>query len=405
MCVWEERHCSKRSPSPPSDSPRVLTENDALGSRQVTLGVSLKKTCKQTWKRRSLLLPGLFLTFILTSSLSSLTSSSAWAGRTHSECERAFSLSSVNRVANGIAAKLVRAGLDAYAYMVQWKSSAASKGPWLEEGNMLVNGVTREQVKKWMKTVGKSSIGIGLNRLPENRPKLGYLRIGDEFYEFMDIQRSEGATDDVYTASFVDYVLSLRENRKGKYYHFTEVTIPMTAAEMRAIRRFIGARKNGKIKAKFDIPGRKRTYTDSSMERVTERFEAYEAGQEIDPVMGEEWGDLFVESCAAACTSWLNPLWLEHYDRAEELRRIIKKYHLDFTHVDTRYVWHNFRNPQVGAVTLFGIEDSQIGLTDDFIRKNTLHKVRGLAKWGTIPDPKSGGQRYLLRDWLNRTRR
>lgn len=312
----------------------------------------------------------------------------AWAQR---DCRDLFS--SVPQVApmskTEYVSKLVQAGVDSTAYVVNWTAiKESARGPFPESGEFVVSGVPWRQAGEWMDAVGENTIGLIVTGLPESNPGTAGLRIGNHYYPYYTVNGPPADHETFYSP-----VRSRRE--------FTELTISVMPEEMKAVEAFIAARQKKEIVAKENIRG------------------GAAKGETINPDFDIEKMGLVNESCAGACTSWFNPQWLKHYDAPEVLRSIAERLELKPTPVAKQAIWGHVRRPGPMGITLFGIDRANIGetlyaqpdLMTNFIENNAWFKLRGMPAYGYIPDPQSGltttirSTRTPLKAWLEESQR
>ncbi|MDX9730641.1 MAG: hypothetical protein RBT63_02615 [Bdellovibrionales bacterium] len=270
---------------------------------------------------------------------------------------------------------LIESGLGAHAYTVDWRlKPEANAGPYARSGEFISVGLPSNKIGTWMDAVGHETIGLGL----EGVGALGTLgsaglRVGRDYYS--------------YTAAMGDAGAS----RFGARGEFTEATFYVTPREMTEIRKFIEARYRKQIFAQFDMP------------RLS-----LEKGDRLDPFFDS--GDHFSlrrESCAGACTAFINPKWLEHYEGARILQRLADRLQLEPTGVARAMVWRHIRSPEVIGITQFGIQHGRMDLVENYIRENRYGTLRGLPVYSLIPDPPTGENNQLtakrtpLSAWLS----
>ncbi|MBL7689229.1 MAG: hypothetical protein JNJ49_14430 [Bdellovibrionaceae bacterium] len=312
--------------------------------------------------------------------------SAAWAQR---DCRDLFSSipQATPMSKTEYVSKLVQAGVDSTAYVVNWTAiKESARGPFPESGEFVVSGVPWRKAGEWMEAVGESSIGLIVTGLPESNPGTAGLRIGNQYYKYNRIH------DARYSGEGSELFYSVAQPRR----EFTELTISVTPEEMKAVEEFITARQKFEIVAKRDIRG------------------GASKGEPIQPDFDIEKMGLVNESCAGACTSWFNPQWLSHYDAPEVLRGIADRLELKATPVAKQAIWGHVRRPGPMGITLFGIDRENIGetvyaqpdLMTNFIVNNAWFKLRGMPAYGYIPDPQSGltttirSTRTPLKTWL-----
>ena len=295
----------------------------------------------------------------------------AWAQR---DCRDLFSSvpQAVPMSKREYVSKLVQAGVDSTAYVVNWTAiKESARGPFPESGEFVVSGVPWRRAGEWMDAVGKNTIGLMVKGLPESNPGTAGLRIGERLYRYSDIHQPTIGRKEVYEPFY-----SMAHPRR----ELTELTISVTPEEMKAVEAFVAARQKDEIVAKENIRG------------------GAAKGETINPDFDIEKMGLVNESCAGACTSWFNPQWLKHYDAPEVLRSIAERLELKSTPVAKQAVWGHVRRPGPMGITLFGIDRANIGetvyaqpdLMTNFIASNAWFKLRGMPAYGYIPDPQSG---------------
>lgn len=274
-----------------------------------------------------------------------------------------------------MAEALVEAGLQDSAYAVNWKLKRQSEsGPYSRSGEFIAVGIPDKKVAQWVRAVGRNTIGLGLNGFGMY-DSLGsaILRVGDKFFSYSTIQDG-GIPYPVRTQSF------------------TEATFFVTPYEMKAILDFIKARKLRTIRAVSKIRG-------GPLE-----------GGVISPEFDDSKNSLTKESCAGACTSFANPLWLEHYQDlpgAAILRQLVDRLELESTATARGMVWRHARLSNVMAVTQLRFTP-EVGMS--FMDSNKWGNLRGLPIYSLIPDPLSGENNQLvskrtpLDEWLKSAR-
>lgn len=284
--------------------------------------------------------------------------------------------------------KLIEAGLDQTAYVVNWHAiKESARGPFPESGEFVVSGVPWSKAGHWMDAVGESTIGLMVDGLPEANPGSAELRVGNRYYSYQDVRSLRDDRREVYSLFY-----ELRSPRQ----YVTELTLTVTPEEKQAVLHFLAARQKGTLVAKTDIRS------------------GVKAGEVIRPGFDIEKMGLSRESCAGACTSWFNPAWLKHYDAPEVLIALAERLELRATPVAKQMIWGHVRRPGPMGITLFGIDRANIGetsfrmldLMSNFIKNNAWLKLRGMPAYGYIPDPVSGAtetilsQRIPLTTWL-----
>lgn len=288
-----------------------------------------------------------------------------------------------------LATLIADAGLSSSAYAVQWKLKETSNpGPYPTSGEFLAIAVPFEKLNDWVSGVGKNTIGLAVEGHPEDgRFHSAILRIGTHLYEWSDIQEN---------GSFKE----LTQNRP--YEGFTEATFIVTKAEMRAIEKFIADRSGDGIKA------------------VKKVRNGPDVGEVINPEFDYSKNTLTKESCAGACSSFYNPLWLTHYKAAEGgeavnsrqkarfdaamiLENMRVRLGLESTPIAKAMVWRHARNPNLMAITQVGTSPAA---TSNFIERNKWGVLKGMPVYSLIPDPKGGennqviAKRTALAEWL-----
>ncbi len=275
---------------------------------------------------------------------------------------------------------LVRIGLSETAYVTKWSLTAAglqtSKGRFPARGEFVVTGVPSGKLTTWMNVVGKNTVGLVLDDHPDSSPGTASLRVGKHYFEFWDVRdaKERPVRPDPFTGG-----------------RLTELTLPISAPEQKAILDFIQARQRREIIAKHS------------------RGAGVKEGEPIAPDFDSHKFTLAEESCAAACSSWFDLRWLEHYDAPSALKRLVERFDLKATFVAKQMVWGHVRLPGPIGITIFSI-DSAPELAESFREKNEWHSIRGIPAYGYIPDPKSGqtgtikSKRLTLQEWLEANR-
>jgi hypothetical protein len=272
----------------------------------------------------------------------------------------------------------VKSDLADHAYVADWKVKFDDERDTMpREGETLVVGVTAKENEEWMEKIGQNSIGLILNGLPEEAHGSAFLRIGNKFYSEDRIRVGR---------SPLNFTNVIRKATRSLGY--MEVTFNVSPEEMKALQDFVDARGAKKIIAKFDVPrGPKK-------------------GEPLTPVWTHTGDNLLKESCAAVVLSWTNEDWLAHYDKAEPLRRLRERLHLNWTYVANRLMWENFRNPSANYITLHRIDRSDKNLVEDFMKNLSWGSVRGLFPFAFVsdnPDTSSSkfeSERIPLAQWL-----
>lgn len=270
---------------------------------------------------------------------------------------------------------LVRLGLSNTAYVTKWaltpQGKQTAKGRFADRGEFVVAGIPSSKLDAWMNRVGKDTVGLVISGHPADNPGTASLRVGKFYFEFNDVRRR---SDEFRPDSFSNDAL-------------TEITLPIPAAEQKAILDFIKARQRDQIIAKHS------------------RGAGVKKGEPIRPEFDSRKFTLAEESCAGACTSWFDRRWLEHYDAPEALLRLAERFDLQATFVAKQMVWGHVRLPGPLGLTIFDIDNAP-ELQAAFREKNEWHSVRGIPAYGYIPDPKSGqtgtikSKRLTLDEWL-----
>jgi hypothetical protein len=188
-------------------------------------------------------------------------------------------------------------------------------------------------------------------------------------------------------------MLSLKDlNRPGNFTTHTggmvEATFKMQPEEISIIKKFIETRLENHLTAKFDVTKKDRTIYQSMV--ITPEFDA-------------EYMGLFVEGCAGACSSFALKDWQDHTELGPELAKITEKYGLVPSAVARQLVWRNSRNPHAIGLTI--LEGSGWYAPSSFIKEHNWANLRGMAIYGTIPDPIGpskmiNSERLSLKDWL-----
>lgn len=272
------------------------------------------------------------------------------------------------------AALLEQAGVADTAYAVQWKLKEHSNpGPYPTSGEFIASAVPVEKVPDWIRTAGKNTIGFAVEGLPSrNNFHSATLRVGNKLYSYMDIQ-SDGSHVTLDSARYLD--------------PHTESTFFVTDAEMKAIVKFIEARGNGEIVAKEKVRN------------------GPDIGEVINPDFDYSKNTLTEESCAGACSSFVNPLWLKHYEGARILQQMVDRLELESNPVAKAMVWRQARKANLMAITQLGVTAVEAGT---FIENNKWGQLKGMPVYSLIPDPKGGennqvvATRTPLAEWLAR---
>ncbi|MEN0059603.1 MAG: hypothetical protein AAGB31_12260, partial [Bdellovibrio sp.] len=260
-----------------------------------------------------------------------------------------------------LAQALVDSSNDLNAYNVKWQTKADKyAGPLHTEGEFLVVGYNNNSpaFKRWLETTAKETIGLAVTELPESPPGTAALRVGSRFYSYRAVRSIA--------------VPGVEMEQRGSSYIYTEASFRVTPKEMAEIERFIKARRFGKIVFQRDMRPNLKKGTP-----IAPEFDPYKIG-------------LQYESCAAACASFFNSMWLEHFENNEVLTNLAKRLNLKPTYVAKRFIWENARNPHLLSINLIGINMSENQLEENFIGKNEWGKLRGLPVYGFIPDPVDG---------------
>jgi hypothetical protein len=140
------------------------------------------------------------------------------------------------------------------------------------EGGAVVATVTSSSFKSWMSKVGKQSIGFHDDGSPDAPGGTGALRIGDQYYAYNDVR------DDGYP------------EKMEPYQSGTEVTFLVSDSELAAFKAFYRARSLKLIK-------------DTRGNPMDPKFTDHGASNTRQ------------EGCTGACTSGLNPLWVQAFKR------------------------------------------------------------------------------------------
>lgn len=287
--------------------------------------------------------------------------------------------------------QMIQGGFEKDGYVVRWKAlTEKAQGPLDPGGDLLVTSVTGQNANLWMKEIGERSIGLSVRGLPESNPGTATLRVGDRIFSFSVIQQTL-SPDHIQTGAKMNsrsFDSGLIQDKAAQY---TEATFMVTREEMGAVLDFITARQWG-IQATRDIG------------------KMYYKGNTIRPRFDAHKFTLKEESCAAACTSWMDPKWLEHYEGPGKgvLLQLVKRLKLKPTYVAKQNIWANSRNDQALGITLFGLDAklSEGQESAPLIETNKWYKLRGIPVHGLIPDPigKSTtveSRRLTLSDWIS----
>ena len=275
------------------------------------------------------------------------------------------------------------------AYVVRWKAlNDETAGPLDKNGEFVAAYITNEKRAEWLEKVGNDSIGFIVGMNFENKLDFegtAYLRIGSTVYPYPAIQHR-----DRYARSMV----RLKDlNKSGAFTTqagFVEATIKMTPEEIAVIKKFVESRLANKFAAQHEVM--KRGYNPVLKHMV------------IMPEFDAEYMGLFKEGCAGACSSWAQADWQAHSADMRALQEITEKYGIVASPVARQLVWRNSRNPHVMGITI--LESSGWYAPSSFIREHNWANLRGMAVYGTIPDPIGPSktvksQRIPLKDWLN----
>lgn len=292
------------------------------------------------------------------------------------EAEPVFADVDLRQVKVDYTKALVRMGLEKTSYVTRWALTPAGRqtalGRFPAKGEFVVTGIPSTKYNAWMNQVGKDTVGLVLNGHPSNGPGTASLRVGKNYFSFSDLQ-------DINEGRF--------QPSRFESDSLTELTLPITVAEQKAILDFIKARQRREIVAKHS------------------RGAGVKEGEPIAPDFDSSKFTLAEESCAGACTSWFDRRWLEHYDAPAALLRLVERFDLKATFVAKQMVWGHVRLPGPIGITIFGLEQSP-DLMASFREKNEWHTIRGIPAFGYIPDPKSGltgtvkSRRMTLTEWL-----
>ncbi|MBK7889457.1 MAG: hypothetical protein IPJ84_00985 [Bdellovibrionales bacterium] len=275
------------------------------------------------------------------------------------------------------AALLERAGVADTSYAVQWKLKENSNpGPYPTSGEFIASAVPEGKVADWLRTAGKNTIGFAVEGLPSrNNFHSATLRVGNRLYGYMDIQ-SDGSHLNLETIRMI--------------VPHTEATFFVTDGEMKAIVKFIEARGNGEIVAKEKVRN------------------GPDVGEVINPDFDYTKNTLTEESCAGACSSFVNPLWLKHYEGARILQQMADRLELESNPVAKAMVWRQARKANLMAITQLGQFEADPTKVKNFIENNKWGQLKGMPVYSLIPDPKGGennqvvATRTPLHEWLAR---
>jgi hypothetical protein len=312
--------------------------------------------------------------------------------------------------------EILNKGFEKDSYVVDWDvKSPEFVGPLASEGEFVVTRVTPENRQVWLETIGKDSIGftIRYDFNPQTNEttfiKTAWFRVGETIYDFKAIQ-SEFILDPQHVGLMrVDLNSTKDLLRVGIESGFVEATFKMTPDEIAAIKEFVQLRTYGKVVAKTVIPGTKEVKNlDGTVKHKA--IPDKPVGMFILPKFNEEKMGLVLEGCAGACSSFLNPEWYAHIDPAlaAKLEAIKEKYELFPTPVARQLIWRNSRNPHVMGLTL--IEGRQMPHDPSFIDSNSWGNLRGMAIYGTIPDPVGDSKmvnrvRIPIKQWLEKQKK
>lgn len=289
----------------------------------------------------------------------------------------------VNKNAAAHGKLIKKVGLDEdYAYMVDWKLKRDNqRGPWAMKGNTLIHGVRSDQRALWMEEIGQKSFGLGFQKMPWDVEDslTGVLRIKDKFYMYFEIQFHSGMAD----------LTNIDANNTKDW---TEATFMATDEELEAMLKFLQDRTENKILAKKNL--------GSSGLKIAK-------GQPIKPTFNITEAQITQESCAAACTSMFSPDWLYHYDSPTALSLAAMSVEKGLrNHSNAKaYVYSNFRNPNLSAITILGVNKLH-AMPASFLAGTNWGDLGGMM-WGFIPDraPKNPSPNYTntrtpLKEWM-----
>lgn len=222
---------------------------------------------------------------------------------------------------------LMRMGLEDTSYVTRWALTPAGRqsalGRFPAKGEFIVTGLPTVKFNTWMNQVGKDTVGLVLDDHPSNSPGTASLRIGKHYFSFRDIR-------DLNDGRF--------QPSRFESSALTELTLPITVAEQKAILDFIKTRQRHEVIAKHS------------------RGAGVKQGEPIAPEFDSNKFTLAEESCAAACTSWFDRRWLEHYDAPAALLRLVERFDLKATFVAKQMVWGHVRLPGPIGITIFGLD-------------------------------------------------
>ncbi len=265
-----------------------------------------------------------------------------------------------------------QAGVADSSYVVQWKLKPTSNpGPYPTAGEFIVSSVSKDKVSAWIQGVGKNTIGFGVEGFPSRKNfNSAVLRVGHRLYFYGTIQHG---------GSFHD--LSVAPPTFG----YTEASFFVTDAEMTAIIKFIEDRVSHRILAKEKIPG------------------GPDVGVAIMPDFNFYQSTLTQESCAGACSSFISPLWLKHYEGARVLQQIADRLRLESNPAAKAMVWRQARKENMMAITMIGTMPKE---TENLIPKHKWGQLKGIPVYSMIPDPLGGennqvvSTRTPIAEWL-----
>lgn len=202
------------------------------------------------------------------------------------------------RQLKSMATRLNRIGVPGYATL--YRTSQQIVGLPKTDGAMVFATVNGSKVKAWHDSIGKNSVGLATRCMPDKGVLGACIRLGNDWYHYETVRGREGFKPETVTDKFSDRGKTADQVKSG-----VEATFMVNPSEMSALRAFVVARHLLLVNHTANTTGK-----------------ADEVGKPINPVwkkMGAS-GNFNNESCAQACTSFLNNKWLGAF--AENLPRI-----------------------------------------------------------------------------------
>lgn len=189
-----------------------------------------------------------------------------------------------------LAGTLKRINVPAYAALYKAKSISISPNPKKDkfgstptEGATLVASVDRTNIHEWYSKVGQYSIGFVSRSMPYLHKPTTLLRVGSQLYDYRAVRHDINAeTNEVFGP------IDIRAKASG----YTEATFLVSKTEFEAFSAFVQSRHLLLIHDDKGTPIQPRWLHTGAK------------------------ASLSIESCANACTSMLNPKWLEAFERS-----------------------------------------------------------------------------------------